>query len=172
MEDRGLMSHVYDLRHGLRNEVPWGRGNGWTVFSLSELLLVLPENHSAKPELETFFRLLCQGYARCQSDDGRWRQVLDDPEAYLETSCTAMFACAFMRGHRLGLLDESYAMQAKRGVESIINNCVGEDGSVYGVCRGSEFAFSADYYKYDLLPRDNDTHGIGIVLLSIYEVIK
>ena len=35
----------------------------------------------------------------------------------------------------------------------------------------SEFSFSNDYYKYNLLPRDNDTHGIGIVLLSIYEVL-
>jgi hypothetical protein len=43
---------------------------------------------------------------------------------------------------------------------------------VYGVCRGSEFAFSSDYYKNDLLPRLNDTHGIGIVLLAIYEVMK
>ena len=83
-----------------------------------------------------------------------------------------MFACSFMRGYRWGLLGEEYKASAIRGVESICKNCVDEEGNVYGVCRGSEFSFSNDYYKYDLLPRDNDTHGIGIVLLSIYEILN
>ena len=170
MEDEKLMSHVYDFRHGLRNDVPWGRGNGWTVFSLSELLMVLPEGHESRKELEEIFKVLCEGYAARQDQDGRWHQVLNAPDSYLETSCTAMFACAFMRGRRMGLLGDEYADMAKKAVESILENCTDENGNVYGVCRGSEFAFSPDYYKYELLTRDNDTHGIGIVLLAIYEV--
>ncbi len=172
MEDRGLMSHVFDFRHGLRNGVPWGRGNGWTVFSLSELLGVLPEDHPDRPEMEDFFRKLCAGYAARQSEDGRWRQVLDDPEAYLETSCTAMFACAFMRGVRMGLLGPEYAEKARRAVDSIVKNCTDGAGNVYGVCRGSEFAFRSDYYKNELTTRVNDVHGIGIVLLAIYEAVR
>lgn len=172
IEEEKLMSHVFDFRHGLRNNVPWGRGNGWTVFSLTELLAVLPKEHSCRKELEEFFKELCEGYAKVQSEDGRWRQVLNEPDAYLETSCTAMFACAFMRGFRFGLLDDSYKERAKKAVESIVENCIDSEGNLYGVCRGSEFAFSADYYKYDLLPRLNDDHGIGIVLLSVYEVMK
>ncbi|MGN1098612.1 MAG: glycoside hydrolase family 105 protein [Clostridia bacterium] len=170
IEEERLMSHVFDFRHGLRNNVPWGRGNGWTVFSLSELLEVMSERHKNRSELEKFFSELCYGYAMRQSEDGRWHQVLNEPDSYLETSCTAMFACAFMRGWRMGLLDGSFAEKAKKAVASILTNCVDGVGNVYGVCRGSEFAFSSDYYKYDLLPRTNDTHGIGIVLLAIYEV--
>ncbi|MBQ7876455.1 MAG: glycoside hydrolase family 88 protein [Clostridia bacterium] len=171
MEERNLMSHVYDLRHGIPTLVPWGRGNGWFIFSLTELLDVLPEEHPQRAFLEDFFKTLAKGYLVHQSPDGRWRQVIDDSEAYLETSCTAMFACSFMRGFRWGLLDDKYRASAIRAVESIAKNCVDDMGNVYGVCRGSEFSFSNDYYKYDLLPRDNDTHGIGIVLLSIYEVM-
>lgn len=171
MDDRNLMSHVYDLRHGIPTLVPWGRGNGWFIFSLTELLAYLPAEHEKRKFLEDFFVTLAKGYLAHQSEDGRWRQVIDDTEAYLETSCTAMFACSFMRGYRSGLLGEEYKEAAHRAVESIISNCVDDMGNVYGVCRGSEFAFSNDYYKYDLLPRDNDTHGIGIVLLSIYEVM-
>ena len=171
MEDRNLMSHVYDLRHNIPTGVPWGRGNGWFIFSLTELLAVLPQNHPQRGFLEDFFVTLSKGYLVYQSADGRWRQVIDDEESYLETSCTAMFACAFMRGFRMKLLGEEYKSSAQIAVESILKNCVDEEGNVYGVCRGSEFSFSNDYYKYDLLPRDNDTHGIGIVLLSIYEVM-
>ncbi len=172
MEDRNLMSHVYDLRHGIPTLVPWGRGNGWFIFSLTELLEALPQSHPQRAFLEDFFVTLAKGYLVHQSPDGRWRQVIDDAESYLETSCTAMFAASFMRGYRWGLLGEEYKNSAIKAVESICKNCVDDEGNVYGVCRGSEFSFSNDYYKYDLLPRDNDTHGIGIVLISIYEVMK
>ena len=171
MEDRNLMSHVYDLRHGIPTLVPWGRGNGWFIFSLTELLDALPKEHPKRAFLEDFFVTLAKGYLVHQSEDGRWHQVIDDYESYLETSCTAMFACSFMRGFKMGLLGDEYKKSAEKAVESIITNCVDEDGNLYGVCRGSEFSFSNDYYKYDLLPRDNDTHGIGIVLIAIYEVM-
>jgi hypothetical protein len=45
-------------------------------------------------------------------------------------------------------------------------------GNVHGVCRGSEFSFTSEYYKKDLLWNLNDTHGIGIVLLAGVEVIR
>ena len=165
------MSHVYDLRHNIPTLVPWGRGNGWFIFSLTELLSVLDNNHPKREFLEDFFKTLAKGYLSHQSADGRWHQVIDDYESYLETSCTAMFAASFMRGFKMGLLNEEYKNAAIRGVESIVTNCVDDMGNLYGVCRGSEFSFSNDYYKYDLLPRDNDTHGTGIVLIAIYEVM-
>ncbi len=170
IEASGLMSHVFDFRHGLRTGVPWGRGNGWLLFSLSELLTFMPKEHKCRAELEALFAELCKSYAECMSEDGRWHQVLDEPDSYLETSCTAMFACAFTRGRRMGLLSEVFAEKAKKAVSSILARCVDENGNVYGVCRGSEFSFSSDYYKNELPPKTNDTHGIGIVLLAIYEV--
>ncbi len=171
MDDKNLMSHVYDLRHNLQTGVAWGRGNGWFIFSLTELLSVLPQDHPQRLFLEDFFRLLAKGYLTHQSPSGRWHQVIDEHDSYLETSCSAMFASSFMRGFRLNLLGEEYRESAIKAVEDILENCVDSFGNVYGVCRGSEFSFSSDYYKYDLLPRDNDPHGIGIVLLSIYEVM-
>ncbi len=172
MEERNLMSHVYDLRHDRQTTIPWGRGNGWFLFSLTELLEILPKDNPHRPFLEDFFKTLSKGYLKHQSPLGRWHQVTDDYESYLETSCSAMFAASFMRGFRMGLLGEEYAVSAKKAVEDIAANCVDEEGNLFGVCRGSEFAFSNDYYKYDLLPRDNDTHGTGIVLIAIYEIMK
>lgn len=172
MEDKNLMSHVYDLRHNMPTLVPWGRGNGWFIFSLTELLPYVAKESPDRRFLEEFFVKLAKGYLAHQDEEGRWHQVIDDKESYLETSCTAMFAAAFMRGFKMGLLGEEYKNAAIKAVESIVQNCVDKEGNLYGVCRGSEFSFSYDYYKYDLLPRDNDTHGIGIVLLAIYEVLS
>ena len=44
-----IMSHIYDFRRDMATGVPWGRGNGWTIFSLSELLAVLPGDHPHGP---------------------------------------------------------------------------------------------------------------------------
>ncbi len=170
--DNKLLSHVFDFRHGMRNGVAWGRGNGWALFSLTELLSVLPAEHPERAEAEAFFRELCEAYAPYQSEDGRWRQVIDEEDAYLETSVSAMFACSFFRGVRMGLLDKSYAERARRAAESIAENCIDSEGNLFGVCRGSEFSFSSDYYKYDLTPRVNDTHGVGIALLAMCEYLK
>ncbi len=170
--ETGLMSHVYDMRHKMKTGVAWGRGNGWCIFSLTELLKVLPKSHLKREKLEKFFISLAEAYIKYQSEDGRWRQVIDEEDAYLETSVTAMLTASFMRGVRMGLLGDEFAESAMKGALSIVKNAIDEDGNLYGVCRGSEFAFRSDYYKQELLPRENDNHGVGIVLIALSEVLK
>ncbi|MFW6353023.1 MAG: glycoside hydrolase family 88/105 protein, partial [Verrucomicrobiota bacterium] len=172
-EDR-VMSHVYDLRREMATGVPWGRGNGWTLFSLAELLSVLPEEHPDRAELLAFFRELCTGFLALQDEEGYWHQVLTHRDSYPETSCTAMLIFGFSRGVRHGWLEdpEPYTEAVNKAWSALNRASIDRDGNVYGVCRGSEFSFSPEYYKKDLLPRLNDTHGIGIVLLAGVEVIR
>jgi unsaturated rhamnogalacturonyl hydrolase len=174
MPDQRLMSHVYDLRREMATGVPWGRGNGWTLFSLSELLEVLPVDHPRREELLEFFRELCAGILQWQDADGMWHQVLSHPDAYPETSCTAMFIYAYSRGIRNGWLEapQAYADAVFKAWEAINRISIDREGNIYGVCRGSEFSFTPDYYKHELLWNLNDTHGIGIVLLAGVEAKK
>ncbi|WP_284638973.1 glycoside hydrolase family 88/105 protein [Paenibacillus silviterrae] len=169
-----IMHHVYDVKFGKGNGVPWGRGNGWVLFSLTELLAVLPENHELRPDVLAFFRELCQGYKKLQGTRGLWHQVLTDPESYEEASCTSMFIYAFARGVRFGWLQESdgYIESVLRGWEGLVRHCIDKHGNVYGVCRGSGYSFNKYYYKDQLTWQLNDTHGIGIVLLAGIETIK
>ena len=173
IEEKKLMAHVYDVLRGMNNGIPWGRGNGWTIFSLSELLMALPDDHPRQPFLLDFFRELAQGYLACQGESGLWHQVLDMPSSYPETSCTAMFICAFSRGIRLGWLDDSnnaYRIAAEKAWKAIERHSIDKFGNVYGVCRGSEFSFNPRYYAEHLLPNLNDNHGVGIVLLAGVEL--
>ncbi|MDO3677422.1 glycoside hydrolase family 88/105 protein [Paenibacillus ehimensis] len=169
-----LMSHVYDFSYGTATNIPWGRGNGWVLFSLSELLAVLPAEHPDRPELIRFFQTLCKGILQCQGNRGLWHQVLTDPESYEETSCTAMFVYALSRGIRFGWLDfeDAPVEAAIRAWEGLERLAIDRQGNVHGVCRGSWYSFNPDYYKRELLPLLNDTHGIGIVLLAGVEVIR
>ncbi|MBD2866978.1 glycoside hydrolase family 88/105 protein [Paenibacillus arenilitoris] len=174
MPAKRLMSHVYDFKYGTPTYVPWGRGNGWVLFSLSELLEALPRRHAAHGELLGFFRELSAGVLDVQGASGLWHQVLDEPDAYEETSCTAMFVYAYARGLRLGLLPEKqgYERAAERGWRALAERSIDESGNVHGVCVGSRYAFSSDYYKNELPWATNDTHGIGIVMLAGVEIAK
>lgn len=174
MPEEKIMSHVYDFKYDSKTNVPWGRGNGWVVFSMTELLEVLPEDHPKRNDLIDFLNTLCEGYLALQDDEGIWHQVLNDHESYPETSCTSMFIYAFSRGIRFGWLKnpEKYVKAIYKAWKGISKTSVDSNGNVYGVCRGSEFSFIADYYKYELGWNLNDTHGTGIVMLAGIEVIR
>jgi rhamnogalacturonyl hydrolase YesR len=174
LPEKKLMSHVYDFSRGKATGVTWGRGNGWVLFSLSELLAVLPADHALRDSLLSMFRDLCSGCLAKQDAEGMWHQVLDEHDSYPETSCTSMFAYAFARGVRHGWFADAapYLRAAYQAWEGINRVSVDRLGNVHGVCRGSEFSFTSDYYKNDLLCRVNDTHGIGIVLLAGVEIMR
>jgi len=174
LPDKKLMSHVYDFSRGMATGIAWGRGNGWVLFSISELLAVLPADHALRDSVLGMYRDLCAGCLAQQDAEGMWHQVLDEHDSYPETSCTSMFAYAFARGVRYGWFaePEPYLRAVFRAWEAINRISVDRLGNVHGVCRGSEFSFTSDYYKNDLLWRLNDTHGIGIVLLAGVEVLR
>ncbi|MDF9827612.1 unsaturated rhamnogalacturonyl hydrolase [Ereboglobus sp. PH5-10] len=169
-----LMSHVYDFMRGKATGIPWGRGNGWVLFSLSELLAVLSEKHKLRPQLLDFFLEFSAGILAQQDAAGMFHQVVNEHDSYPETSCTAMFMYGFSRGVRNGWYKDPapYIRAAYRAWEAINKNSIDKFGNVHGVCRGSEFSFQSEYYKRDLLWNLNDTHGIGIVLLAGIELCK
>ena len=169
-----VMSHVYDFKRQMATGIPWGRGNGWAIFSLSELLAVLPEKHELRPALLAAFRELCEGYLALQDESGMWHQVLNVPDSYPETSCTSMFIYSFARGIQHGWLEQpdAYIKSVFKAWEALNRISIDKNGNVYGVCRGSEFSFTSEYYKKELSWNLNDTHGIGIVLLAGVEMLK
>ena len=175
IKEKCLMSHIFDTRTKKANLIPWGRGNGWVIFSLSELLHHLPENHEKRPELIEFFHEMASGLMSMQGTTGMWNQVLDDKETYIESSATAMFICAFSRSIQEGYakkeMQEMLRTSALRAWRGLTRHAIDEKGNLYGVCQGSGCSFSREYYK-KLSWRYNDAHGIGIVLMAGVEAIK
>jgi unsaturated rhamnogalacturonyl hydrolase len=174
MPELKIMSHVYDFKFNKQTGIPWGRGFGWVLFSLTELLAVLPDDHERKGELLAFFGELCEGCLRLQGKNGLWHQVLNVLDSYEETSCTSMFIYAFSRGVRFGWISdpEPYVESVMKAWEGMTRISIDKYGNVYGVCRGSGYSYSPLYYKDELSWNLNDTHGIGIVMLAGIEVMK
>ena len=53
------MAHVFNTNFNKSTNIPWGRGNGWVVFSMSELLAVIPRNHKEYDFIIEFYNTLC-----------------------------------------------------------------------------------------------------------------
>ena len=175
MPEEKIFSHIFFWGEEKKNKIPWGRGNGWIAFSMSEMLLQIPEEHPAHEKIRKVFCEFCDGPAAVQDDCGMWHQVLNCPESYLETSCTAMFTLAFYRGLRSGWFKDSVQIEcirkcADKGLQAILERCVDADGVVYGVCMGSSCSMDPTYY-FKLPTIKDDNHGTGVVLMLLCEVV-
>ena len=148
----------------------WGRANGWAILAQVDLLDYLPENHPQRDTLLTLFQKHILGVARYQGGNGLWHQLLDKPDSYEETSCSAMFTYAVARAVNKGYLDPRYKSIAIRGWEGVQSK-VHADGQIEGVCTGT--VVSEDLVHYYKRPAPlNDIHGIGFVILAGIEVQK
>jgi rhamnogalacturonyl hydrolase YesR len=167
----GLFTHAGNADVG--DEHPhyyWGRANGWFMVATVELLDLLPADHPDREELIKILKAHAKGVATLQSGKGLWHQMLDRPDSYLETSCTAMFAYSMAKGVNRGWLDAStYGPVAIAGWNGITTRISG-DGRLDGVCVGTNYA--NDYTYYYNRPAMDDVHGYGPTLLCGAEMIR
>ena len=68
--------------------------------------------------------------------DGRWHQLLDNTTIWLETSCTAMFTVAMVRGVDAGWLDAATFNPVIELAWGGLSKLVHKDGYVAGICDG------------------------------------
>lgn len=82
----------------------WGRGNGWYAAGMAELLRLLPASHPQQAPILQGYRRMMDALLPLQAEQGLWRQLLDRPNSWLETSGSAMFCFAFVVGVQQGWL--------------------------------------------------------------------
>jgi len=164
MKDQNLYSHIYYPQEGYANRIPWGRGNGWVLLAISEVLMLMPEEHPERDRILEIFREFASGVLEYQDKDEKmWHQVVNNYESYVETSGSAMFITALARGVTYNWLDASIKDVVVEAWEALTQKCVDHEGNVYGVCQGSGCSKEERYYL-NLGTIVNDDHGVGIVL--------
>jgi len=165
----GLFFHGYNVKEQKHSPYKWGRGNGWVTVATVELLSVLPKDHPKRAQLIGILKKQIDGLQKVQAPDGMWRQVLDHPELWEETSCTAMFAYGIARAVNRGWIDASYMPMARKAFAGLCKN-VTADGAVNETCIGTNIGQTLDFYVNR--PRTpDDPHGRGPVLLAGTELL-
>lgn len=142
----------------------WGRANAWYLMALVDVLEAMQkagqENTTNYTTLKQHLADLAAGIAaRQDATTGGWYQVMDDPSFkatsyngksstatnYIETSATAIFAAAYFKAVRCGLLESTtqydYKTIAKNAFEGLVNNYTYLDANgdmqIWGSCRSA-----------------------------------
>ncbi len=148
----------------------WGRGNGWAMVAETEVLAALPVDHPLRARVLEVFRRHVKGILPLQSEGGMWRQVLDLPQSWEETSCSAMFVLSLARGVRRGWLDGRAARAVEAGWKGLAAR-ISRKGSVRGICVGTNLGRSLEDYL-ERPERTDDLHGLGPVILAGLETAR
>lgn len=155
--ENGLFYHAPDV------PFYWGRGDGWMAAGLPMLLSSLPEEHPCFAPLLASYRKMMVTLLKYQHPDGLWGQLLDDPDAWSETSCSAMFTYAFAEGVKHGWLDDgTYGAAARKAWRAL---CARLDayGNLSDVCVGTSRKNSREWYL-ERTRVNGDPHGQAAML--------
>ncbi len=139
-QPNGLFFHASDAPHF------WGRGNGWFAAGFTELLRVLPKDNPNYARIIAGYRTMMASLLKYQGEDGMWRQLVDRPESWPETSGSAMFTFAFISGVKNGWLDEATYGPAARKAWLALVGYLNPDGNLREVCEGTNKKDDYDFY--------------------------
>jgi unsaturated rhamnogalacturonyl hydrolase len=157
--------------HAIEGPHAWGRGNGFALLGLAEALTHLPGAWPDRPRVLAIYRKHVNALVPLQSDDGAWRQVVDEPTSYRELTVTAMTTAAMARGLRLGWLDPSVRPVVDRGWAAVAAR-VNPDGTVRDVCSGTGAQATRDYYMTRPVVNGPDDRGGAMALLAAIEIAE
>lgn len=147
----------------------WGRANAWYLMALVDVLEAMKNAGQESTEnyktLKQHLADLADGIAaRQDATTGGWYQVMDKDASftassynsnwsgqpasvtnYIETSATAIFAAAYFKAVRLGVLSSTtqydYKTIAKKAFEGLVNNYTYLDANgdmqIWGSCRSA-----------------------------------
>ena len=157
--------------HGPKFPTYWGRGHGWVAAGMAELLGELPADHSNRSRISKGYVQMMESLLACQSSEGAWHQVMDDPSSYKESSCTAMFTYAMIKGLKSGWLkDAQYGQAARRGWLAVAGY-VDDKGNVADVCVGTNQSTDRNYYL-NRPTKSGDHHGQAPTLWCAVELLR
>ncbi len=156
-QPNGLFFHAPDA------PFHWGRGNGWMAAGMTELLRALPDKHPSRPRVFAGYLKMMAALLQHQSPEGMWRQLIDRPESWAESSSTGMFAFAFITGVKRGWLDQATYGPAARKAWLALRSYLDAEGAVREVCAGTVTRNDLRYYL-DRPRIAGDLHGQAPVL--------
>lgn len=141
----------------------WGRGNGWMAAGMAELLRALPIGNPDRERIMKGYKVMMASLLKYQAPGGMWRQLVDDPASWPETSGTGMFTFAMIEGVKNGWLDETAYGPAARKAWLALITYLDENTDVREVCEGTNKKNDKQYYL-DRRRVTGDLHGQAPIL--------
>ncbi|WP_347840152.1 glycoside hydrolase family 88 protein [uncultured Draconibacterium sp.] len=156
--------------HGNNAPFYWGRGNGWVAAGFAEVLSELSSKNPYYHSILEAYKKMMHTLLQNQAEDGMWHQVINRPESFKETSCTAMFAFAMALGVKHKLLPQKAYKNACVKAWNGLQNYLNPDGKVREVCVGTGQSTKIDYY-FNRPRVTGDLHGQAPLLWLASELL-
>lgn len=161
----GLFYHAPDV------PIFWGRGDGWVAAGMTEMLRSLPASHPQRARILAGYRSMMAALLKYQDTDGMWRQLIDQSDAWEESSSTGMFTFALINGVKMGWLDPaSYGPAARKGWIAV-TGFIDQNSDMTSVCEGTNKLNSREYYLARKR-RTGDFHGQEPVLWAASALVE
>ena len=148
----GLFYHAPDV------PIYWGRGDGWVAVGMTEMLRSLPKDHPKRAQILASYLKMMDTLLKYQGADGMWKQIIDNPAAWPETSSTGMFTFAMITGVKNHWLDEKTYGPAARKAWLALTGYINSDGDITNVCEGTNKLNDVQYYL-NRKRNTGDLHG-------------
>lgn len=121
----------------------WGRANAWAAYTMSQVKKNLSDWYLYPPcmDVECAIRDQLAAIKLLQTENGLWRTILDDEEAYEEVSASCGIAAA--------MIDNKNPLHAKyvqKALKGILEN-ISEDGRVLNVSGGTAVMKDREGYR-------------------------
>lgn len=141
----GLFHHFWLERTERAYILGWGRGQGWALLGLLDVLAVVPRDHPSWERLRIATMRLAVSMREAQLPDGSWQTVVGQSGSVLERSTSAFMAAAFARAIRLGIVESDWNESADRAWEATCA-AVDEHGTLTGVSSAVYSSTAVDHY--------------------------
>src|ERR1044071_2375883 len=159
-QPNGLFFHAAD------SPFYWGRGNGWYAAGMAELLRSLPKNHPRRARILQGYKTMMASLLKYQAEDGLWRQLVDRPDVWAETSGTGMFAFALVTGVKEGWLGLVKHLDAESNVSEV---CIGTNKAFQEV--GPDLETQLKFYL-DRPRKTGDLHAQAPILWTASALLR
>ncbi|OJJ08944.1 hypothetical protein ASPVEDRAFT_144870 [Aspergillus versicolor CBS 583.65] len=185
----GLLFHGYDASgvavwaDPVTGAAPhiWDRAVGWYFVSLVEVLDYFPKTHAGYKRTLQRFQSLAKAIKKSQDASGGWWLIMDpqytsDPRNYIESSASAMFTYALLRGIRKGFIPANEYSEVAQSAYSLLENeflSHNANGTLNweGTVEVGSLSSNGSYEYYVSVPLvQNDYKGAGPFIYASYEL--
>ena len=140
-EKAGLFLHIVDTADGRYvREKHWATGNGWALMGLARVTEAAEESGRTdiRKEMAGFLNRLLEAMISLQRADGRFHDILDDPDSFPDGTSSAMMAATVFRGIVRGYVSGSFRGAAEAAYRTVAEKTDGM-GLIHEVCGCPDF---------------------------------
>lgn len=118
----------FDKREKNTKKIFWGRGNGWVVAGLANMLKNMPEKYEHKAFYENLLKEMLIRLVKLQNKNGFWHASLLDPKSYPapESSATALITYAMAYAINNNILPKKQyqpiVLKTWNALQTVVNN--------------------------------------------------